>query len=666
MGINKTNFNKIKKELSTILKNQNTELDKLNTINKYFHENYSEITKLFNANNKWAAGCERNSQMFKLLCNELGIEGVECKTGIYTDVYGRAEEHMWCEVTVEGKTYIYDMAQKQVLPKGWSPNPSNPTCGYKEGKVTAPKSMKNKTQVGEVTSNSKSDNTSTGNPSTFSQKIKVAMKKVLPESVYDKFDNVIELQKLKAKIGTNSYILDNLKNNPNGVRFANKYLENGGNVEILDKIVEHIKSTTYDGRVSNEVYELFLSLQNAKINDNNILKFVKNIVGRENIIKNTKFQMKSSLIEKINKFSNTKIDELALLKYVELQIKHPSINTSEFIKNYISHFKPEELSETMSNDYLNNIKVYLKEMEIDGKNIDVKELKEIISNYKFDNIRKILCKQNGLSERTKFDIEYLMDHDEMMFKEIVEIMNKVEKKSTESVSEYFTRICDIRQKQIDTNKQVQFKKRKDVLNKGYSETDDYVPLVLSSEAMKEYNDWGNETWKRKVADNSFDLGGNYAVTGLDILNLKYERYAFQNYPRYNSREFLGKNTDYKYAPVYRFLDPKSSSIETFSKNAFPNIGDEYIPNKFQSCSPRFEYCAGEPMLSHSRFPVVMEIHPKNETSKAFFIGGKGGEEMRYPGDTKFKVIDKYIDINEETRYGKTERNPMMFIILQEL
>ena len=90
--------------------------------------------------------CVLSSQMFKLLCDKLGISGVEIKTGIYTDVYGRAEEHMWCEVTVEGKTYIYDMAQKQVLPKGWSPNPSNPNCGYKEGKVTAPKSRKDKTQ----------------------------------------------------------------------------------------------------------------------------------------------------------------------------------------------------------------------------------------------------------------------------------------------------------------------------------------------------------------------------------------------------------------------------------------------------------------------------------------------------------------------------------------
>lgn len=157
LGINKQGFNKIKNELATILENQKTDLDKLNAIHKYFQEHSNEIGNLCNSNNKWSFGCERNSQMFKTLCDELGIGGVELKTGRYTDAYGRTEEHMWNEVTINGKTYVYDMAQKQALPKGWSPNPANPKCGYVECEVTAPKSMKDKTSKAETNTNNSND-----------------------------------------------------------------------------------------------------------------------------------------------------------------------------------------------------------------------------------------------------------------------------------------------------------------------------------------------------------------------------------------------------------------------------------------------------------------------------------------------------------------------------
>jgi len=57
----------------------------------------------------------------------------------------------------------------------------------------------------------------------------------------------------------------------------------------------------------------------------------------------------------------------------------------------------------------------------------------------------------------------------------------------------------------------------------------------------------------------------------------------------------------------------------------------------------------------------MIIHPKGQTSQAYFIKGNG-DEVRYGGNAKFRVLDKRLDINE----GSNFRDVVGIIELQEI
>ncbi|MGN1154077.1 MAG: hypothetical protein ACI4S3_08605, partial [Candidatus Gastranaerophilaceae bacterium] len=108
-GINQNNLNSLISELRTQVGDLPGTQAKLNKVFSYL-QNPKNMSQIFDPDCPWAVGCERNSQAFALICKELGLEGVETKTGTYTDAFGRAEEHMWTEVTIDGKTLIYDLA----------------------------------------------------------------------------------------------------------------------------------------------------------------------------------------------------------------------------------------------------------------------------------------------------------------------------------------------------------------------------------------------------------------------------------------------------------------------------------------------------------------------------------------------------------------------------
>ena len=372
----------------------------------------------------------------------------------------------------------------------------------------------------------------------------------------------------------------------------------------------------------------------------------------------------------MEKFAGRNIDESTLLAYVESRILHPAKSAPDFVKDFVAPLQSNPargLRNMISDHYLSNIQLYLKEMEINRKSVDISELKNIFSKY-IDDLDNILKKNNKeLAERVTFDIEYLANHDKAMLEEVLKIMNKTSKKSAESTSEYFKRVCDIRAERAKRTKQSLLEEQKKAIENGYGD-DNYETLVLSQEEMRNYKrKGGDKKYVGDVTNTSTAIGGDPRSSSIRPPSTRYpefERYAFQKYPRYNSTEFVGSDGNYKYAPVYRFLDPKDMSIKTFSEKFFPNIGKEYSPSGYQCCMPRFGICAQEAMVEPRMLPVVMEIHPRSETSKAFLVGGKGGEEMRYPAGTKFKVINKYTEIYEDSYLG--QRVPMMRIVLQEL
>lgn len=140
-NIHRFNFDKIKQDLGSNLKDKVT-LSDMNAIFKYFLEHDKEFMDVLDSNKKYEK-CERYAKTFELLCNELGIKGIECKKGKYTDTNGKLEKHMWNEIEINGQRYIYDAAQRQAFEKGWSPNPALKS-GYEEQDVISPKATKRK------------------------------------------------------------------------------------------------------------------------------------------------------------------------------------------------------------------------------------------------------------------------------------------------------------------------------------------------------------------------------------------------------------------------------------------------------------------------------------------------------------------------------------------
>ena len=93
--------------------------------------------------------------------------------------------------------------------------------------------------------------------------------------------------------------------------------------------------------------------------------------------------------------------------------------------------------------------------------------------------------------------------------------------------------------------------------------------------------------------------------------------------------------------------------------SFPDIGEVYQANALKCCF-------ATPVGSNENLIipcVVVEIHPKTETSKVHLIGG-WGSEVRYGGNQHFKVIDKYYKV-EEVDFGSGIKREVKGYIIEK-
>ena len=98
----------------------------------------------------------------------------------------------------------------------------------------------------------------------------------IPRKVINAIDNTREYLKLVSKIPEGyKYRVKELKNNPNVVRFLNQYIENGGQPDTFFYKIELSDWLFSLGKENNEICNLLLSLQKAKVSDKNLQYILK-------------------------------------------------------------------------------------------------------------------------------------------------------------------------------------------------------------------------------------------------------------------------------------------------------------------------------------------------------------------------------------------------------
>ena len=163
-------------------------------------------------------------------------------------------------------------------------------------------------------------------------------------------------------------------------------------------------------------------------------------------------------------------------------------------------------------------------------------------------------------------------------------------------------------------------------------------LTANSTDKEIYTQWqkahlgGYEFPNTEIQTAVMQLGGRYNSTKpMEFKAESYEIIAEKNYKQ-----------EFENEPVYHWLN--SNNPDKFVKS-LPNNGEIYTLKSRHCCSTHKHYAEMDYGDHLSTLNVKFIMHPKTETSRAYYLGRN--QEVIYPAGEQFKILDKslveYID-----------------------
>ena len=308
---------------------------------------------------------------------------------------------------------------------------------------------------------------------------------------------------------------------------------------------------------------------------------------------------------------------------------------------------------------MQEIYILLKNIESSGEAFTINDLKTSIKNIEI-NLDDFIFSKN----------KYFAECDKKQFSILKDLIQNEPLQANEKISEYFLRIVSKNDFKYENMYEIKFEENKNKIESFYVEEQPMTDIELTPEERALYE--SKKDINIESAGSQKHLQGHGNNHSYDSYQKMFAQALRDGYPRYNSTEYFRANPDkipfertseYKYPPLIRFLDlDKSdySSVPILIESAFPENGGVYQANSYKCCFTT-------PIGSKENIinDIIVEIHPKSETSMGFFVKGRGNE-VRYGGDQKFKVIDKGYFV-EEYFYNndKLTRKIQGFVILQE-
>lgn len=480
-----------------------------------------------------------------------------------------------------------------------------------------------------------------------------------------------DLKQLKNICGKNFYMIEEyVTDSPERLKLA----LNLSKQDVDEKQIKYIlKTTNRLQKTFPKINNVLVGLTDGGMSNNTIEKFISKL---QFIFSFRKIDIDESTINSLLSLQKNGADEDMLFSFLKLKIQHSSDSSLNILKNYTKSYTDENsVTKRIDKDFVNEIYILLKDLELREQIVSKDELKNIFENYNFPNVEyKSMLAFDELAPQRQFELDYLIKHDKNMFKNFANLISSTQMENDETLPKYFLRINKLRKKNDLNREQERILAIKSKVQDGYTDSNPIDKIDLTPEEKAEYEK--NPTfWIRKAGDVTTKIG-SYKPSSYNIRDNydKLTSIGLQVYPRYNSTKYLkGKKSDFKYEPLYRFLSPNNMNIVDFIDTKFPKINESCQFGTLQCCSPNPYAASGESMFNDCSFPVRMIIHPKGEISKAHFIGGNG-EEVRYGANAKFKVIDKYIEIKENDAYIKDVIVPIVnhdryvtgIVVLQEI
>ena len=404
--------------------------------------------------------------------------------------------------------------------------------------------------------------------------------------------------------------------------------------------------------------ELLVKLSDNGLPSKYICEYLRDFVHNDIKLQNIDEETMNSIL----RMQKTGSTSESLLGFIKLKLENQNVKSIDLLKNYnirYQQYASKDLSKVSSSDMINDLCQLIKDAELDGHSFTKQDLKNCLENVNFKDYNL-----HG-------DAAFLLSVDEEMFKDLIKLTDTVQMNKGEEIEDYLLRINEIRKKSLEQKIKERLHKDKIDIENNYSEEVPLDEIILSPEEQLEYAQ-RKEFYISRAGDPSAKQGYQGFNRFSYTKENKYLSLALQSYERYNSTKYFASNPDKRlvqstncqYPPVIRFLDTKLSdyeSIVSFLNGAFPEKDGSYQANSLKCCFST-PLGANENLIIPD---VVVEIHPKAETSKAHLVGG-WGNEVRYGGNSQFRVIDKFCDVQEYDSGCGVKRNVRGNVILQEL
>ena len=410
---------------------------------------------------------------------------------------------------------------------------------------------------------------------------------------------------------------------------------------------------------SKEIPNIFKAL--SKLSEGNVSQeiihdFIYKLKESESKINDISLKDFSSLL----KLQKENVEPDVIFDYLNLKIENNSISDVEILKNYSNRYSKiaERLDEFTFSAFMQEIYILLKNIESSGEAFTINDLKTSIKNIEI-NLNDFFISKN----------KYFAECDKKQFSILKDLIQNEPLQANEKISEYFLRIVSKNDFKYENMYEIKFEENKNKIESSYVEEQPMADIELTPEERALYES------KKDIMIRGAGNPNAKQGEGGRIYNSKQKILAQalrDGYPRYNSTEYFkanpdripfGRSGDYKYIPLIRFWEFDKSgyhSIPELIEKAFPEKGGVYQANSYKCC---FTTPIGSKDIFAS--DIIIEIHPKSETSMGFFVKG-WDSEVRYGGDQKFKVIDKGYFVQERfSDNDKLKREIQGFVILQE-
>lgn len=438
------------------------------------------------------------------------------------------------------------------------------------------------------------------------------------------------------------------------LELLNNLFKDGYNVKrYLDlKTFTNFKTS----KESPNLYKILIELSKGKIDPFEITKFITDLQ-----ILDIKFvDLNSKDLKSIIKLQRNNVDSNVIFNYLRLKIENNNKSDIEILDNYSNRYAQisNKLEEYSFGDIVNELYALIKNIELSG---------ELMTKDKLlDCIRKIEIKPENLQGENV----YYAETDKNKLSILKQIIEKESFNENEPISGYFLEITQKISVILENSNNTRKLKNIKTIENNYSSTDALSPTIeLSPKELIEYN--SNKEYYIQLAGSPSTKQGEMGYEYNSKQKILSQALR-DGYERYNSSIYFSENSSkkpsfgiekYKYPPVIRFLDVSKShyqNVPELIKRSFPKPGEVYQA-KYLKCCFTTSIGSNEDFIAKD---VYIEIHPKSESSNAYLVKG-WGNEVRYGGDQKFKVIDKGYRILEYEVSKGIKRTIEGFVILQE-